>query len=39
MNKAREEVEDAEASGRVADLDDIFEDYGDGNYEADFDFE
>lgn len=39
MNKAREEIEDAEASGRVADLGDIFEDYGDGNYESDFDFE
>lgn len=38
INKARQEIEDAEADGRVADLDDIFEDYGDGGYELDFEF-
>ena len=39
INKAREEIEEAEKDGRPADLDSVFEDYGDGNYEADFDFE
>lgn len=38
INKAREEVESAVDDGRTPDLDDIFQDYGDSDYDLDFDF-
>lgn len=38
INRAREEVESAVGGGRTPDLDDIFQDYGDGDYDLDFDF-
>lgn len=39
IEAGRKEVEAAEKEGRPADLETIYKKYGDGNYEADFDFE
>ncbi len=39
IEAGRKEVEAAEKEGRPADLEKVYKNYGDGNYEAGFDFE